>query len=271
MTRRIFVFLCVISLGLFGMGTLLDATSDGGKTSTYLSEPSYAPLEEGEGSFEGVIYDESTVSHVKDMSFFGHTTVGGIRKETDDSMNKLDLENIKEIKIINQTFTSKRYADKEFSLVTVINNNNVVSTDLLVPKHIIICGVEKDTKMQRSWFLSKLDRILIGEVHVSSAVKVEKPENAAEKPAVIEKVVEKVIEKPVETIKIVEKPVEKIVEKVVEKPVEKIIVEKHIVKEPVVAKEKREKVSAWQAIEGMSKSFMDLLTSIWDYIINFFK
>jgi hypothetical protein len=148
-------------LSLMVIVAFLGGFSDGKKTSALL-EPSYAPLESGEGSFSGMVYDESIVSEVKDISFFGHTTVGGIRKESDDSMNRLEISKIKEIIVLKRSYDSKRYSDKEFSLVQVVTNDGTTIEDLLVPKHVIICGIEVKTQMERSWFLSKLDKIVMG-------------------------------------------------------------------------------------------------------------
>ena len=57
------------------------ALTDGIQRNGGITEPGYAPLGYGEGSFCGTIYDESTVTDVKDLSFFGYTTLGGLRKE----------------------------------------------------------------------------------------------------------------------------------------------------------------------------------------------
>jgi hypothetical protein len=136
--------------------------TDGSRKSSVNLEPSFAALEEGEGSFSATIYDESTTSEIKDVSFFGHTNIGGIRKETDDSLNRLEISKINEIRIIKRNYDSKRYSDKEFTLAQVITNNNTVIDNLLIPKHVVICGLESKTQMERSWFLSKVDKIVIG-------------------------------------------------------------------------------------------------------------
>ena len=148
-------------LPLVAIVILLGGFSDGKKTSTVL-EPSYAPLEAGEGSFCATVYDESTVAEVKDISFFGHTTIGGIRKESDDSMNRLEISKIKEMVVVKRSYDSKRYSDKEFSLVQVVTTDGTTIEDLLVPKHVIVCGIEVKTQMERSWFLSKINKLVMG-------------------------------------------------------------------------------------------------------------
>lgn len=150
-----------IALFLIASIFLINLT-DGGKKSSVNLEPSFAALEEGEGSFSATIHDEATTAEIKDISFFGHTNIGGIRKEIDDSLNRLEISKIKEIRIVKRNYDSKRYSDKEFTLAQVITNDNTVIDNLLVPKHVVICGTEAKTQMERSWFLSKVDKIVIG-------------------------------------------------------------------------------------------------------------
>lgn len=149
-------FGCYVVFVLFvaGMG-------DGAKRSSLAMEPSFAPIEEGVPSLAATIYDESTITEVHDISFFGHTSIGGIRKETDDSTNKLDLGKVKELNIVKSTFESKRFRDREFSLAKVVMANGTLVEDLLIPKHVIICGIDKKSQMERSWFLSKVDKVVI--------------------------------------------------------------------------------------------------------------
>ncbi len=166
--RGAFSFLLVVVLA--GMG-------DGAKRGVNGVEPSYARLEEGEPSICATIYDETTVTEIQDISFFGHTSIGGIRKEADDSANKLDLGKIQELSIEKSIFESKRFPDGAFCLVKVITRSGAFIEDLLVPRHIIICGIDKKSQMERSWFLNKIDRVVI-----------DRPLKDAEKPeAVIEK------------------------------------------------------------------------------------
>jgi hypothetical protein len=150
---------------------------DGAKRNVMSVEPSYAPLEEGEQSFSATIYDDSTITEILDVSFFGHTSIGGIKKEVDDSTNKLELSKIKELTILKSNVESKRFRDREFSLAKMTAANNTVVDDLLIPKHVIICGIDKKSQMERSWFLSKIDKIVIDQ----ATKKIVAPEIAIEK------------------------------------------------------------------------------------------
>ena len=122
-------------------------------------EPRFVALEEGAGSFRATIFDEKSQTKVKDLSFFGHTSVGGIRKERDDSFNELELSKLKKIEVVKVNYQSKRYSDREFILVYVVTSKGKKIKDLLIPKKIVICGIEEDSGIQKAWFISKLDKI----------------------------------------------------------------------------------------------------------------
>lgn len=124
-------------------------------------EPQFAPLQEGQGSYYACIYDDGSISKIKDISFYGQTNIGGIRRESDDSVNKLELSTVKQIVVKQPAFESMRFSDREYMLVSVEYSTGTIIEDLLFPKHVIICGVEEDTGMKRSWFLHKLEKIVI--------------------------------------------------------------------------------------------------------------
>lgn len=134
--------------------------TDGAQKHNSALEPSYAPLEEGEGTFSATVVDEQTTAELKEVSFFGHTTIGGIRKENDDSNNRLDLATIAEIRVIQPNYESARFRDKEFTLVRVITTKGAALDNLLVPKHVVICGKDSNN-IERAWFLSKIDKLIL--------------------------------------------------------------------------------------------------------------
>ena len=132
----------------------------GNKYSSGSGEPSYAPLEEGAGNFSGTVHDESTKTELTGISFFGSTSVGGIRKETDDSVNTLRMEDVREIAVTDPNFQSKRFTDKALVKARVTMKNSIVVNDILIPKHVVLCGVEA-SGMQKAWFIEKVNRIVI--------------------------------------------------------------------------------------------------------------
>jgi len=128
-------------------------------------DAAFAPLEEGQAEINGVIIDGDTKTEMTQLSFFGHTTVGGIRSEDNSSMTKLDLSNIELIKVINPAHASKRYPEKEFALVQKVAVGGS-SEELLVPRNIMICGIEKNTRDEKSWHLHQIGELRID--HASS-------------------------------------------------------------------------------------------------------
>jgi len=160
------LFLSQLYLVLLSFTTIpvLYSAGDAGEQGVQASkslDPSYAPLEEGAGKYRAKVYDAGSMVDLCEISFFGHTKVGGVRKESDDSMNMLDLKFIKEIIIKKPDYTSQRYADKTFSLADVVADTGVKIEDMLLPKHIIICGKENNTHIEKSWFLNKVSRVTI--------------------------------------------------------------------------------------------------------------
>jgi hypothetical protein len=150
------IFLTLIAFFCINMG--------GGKTRYSTSkEPLFAPLEEKEGSYSGVIIDGRKKTQVRNLSFFGHTTITGIRKENDDSFNKLDFAKIKNITVLKQNYESKRYPNKEFSRISLETTSpkKTIVKNLLAPKGIVICGIEKTTGIEKAWWLRKVNKIIV--------------------------------------------------------------------------------------------------------------
>ncbi len=183
------------SIFWIGMMVVFASFTDGAKRSSTVLEPSYAPLEEGENSYSATIYDESTVTEIQGVSFFGHTSIGGIRKDTDDSINKIELGKIKELVVVKSSYESKRFRDREFTLARIVTINDTLEENLLVPKHIVVCGVDRKSLMERAWFLSKLDKIVVEKMRRSDA-----PEVVIEK--IFEKEQGKVTQLPIDREKI---------------------------------------------------------------------
>lgn len=124
-------------------------------------EPAFTPLEEEEDLFNGRIKDDQTTTEVIQLSFFGHTKVGGVRRDDDDSVTTLNLANITSIKIQQPMYTSKKYPDKDFALAQKTALDGTVTNGLLLPRQVIICGIEKKTGDEKAWYLSKIDELII--------------------------------------------------------------------------------------------------------------
>lgn len=134
---------------------------EGGRNMSTVIEPVFIPLESRQGSYAATIRDEGKEIQVRDLSFYGSTSVGGIRQESTDSFSKLELGKLKAIRVVTPSFQSKRYSDQEFSLITVTTSQGTEIKDLLVPKNIIICAIERSTGVSRAWWLRKIEQINI--------------------------------------------------------------------------------------------------------------
>ena len=149
-------------VAFYGAAFLMVANmGDKSKPGSSTTEPGFAKLAEGEGSFRVMVYDEDNHYTVKEFSFFGSTSVGGIRRETDDSVTRFEVSKIREVRIVQSHYDSKRFGDKEFLLVEVISATGAVTSDLLVPKKLVICGVDEKSGLEKSWFLEKIDRFVV--------------------------------------------------------------------------------------------------------------
>ena len=147
------ILLITISVFCINMG--------GGAEKATLIEPAFVPLEDNAGSYSGIIYDDKNEIEVKDISFTGNTAIGGIRKETDDSVNKIELSKIRELTVVQPHYISQKYSDKEYILADGISITGEPIKDILIPRQVVICGVDKKTQMEKAWFLYKISKIKI--------------------------------------------------------------------------------------------------------------
>lgn len=142
-----------------------------GKRSVDL-EPSFAPLQAGQGSFIGEIHDGSMAVEVEDLSFFGTTSLGHIKSEDNDSVCEFDLAEITQLEVIQPHFDSCRFSDQVFTKVSITtllskaqnpqdSGQTRTVNNLLVPRNIIVCGRERATGIKRAWFINKINKILV--------------------------------------------------------------------------------------------------------------
>lgn len=122
---------------------------------------SFHQLREREGCYHATIHDDGSIVKVRNFSFTGYTSLGGILRETDDSVNRLEIAQVKEIIILNRFHISERYKNQELLLAQVVTTNNSIIDNLLIPRHVEISGVETTTQIQKAWKLSSIDKIEI--------------------------------------------------------------------------------------------------------------
>lgn len=155
-TRKIMLscaFFLLAHVSLIPMGEQQDASIS--------KDPEFTPLEAEEELFNGVIKDDKTVTEVIQLSFFGHTKVGGIRRDDDDSVTTLSLANIKSITIQESFAVSQKYPEQEFARIQKVALDGTVTDGFLLPRHVIICGVEKKTGDEKAWYLNKINELII--------------------------------------------------------------------------------------------------------------
>ena len=126
--------------------------------------PSYTSLEEEAGYFNGIIIDGSATANVEGISFGGETILKEVRRESDDSSNNLNLAKIKKVEITKPNFSSTRYSEKEFSLVTITTTTDEVIKDMLIPRKIVVCAIDGKSRMEKAWFIYKINSITISHV-----------------------------------------------------------------------------------------------------------
>lgn len=137
------------------------------KYSASTNEPTFAPLEEGAGNYSGSVFDEKTETKLSHLSFYGSTSVGGLRQEDNDSVSSFDLSRIHTLEVVEPNFQSKRF-NNTFVRVNVTlrskkdpNKTKKLIREVLVPQRVTICGLEEETGMQKAWFLEKISKIVV--------------------------------------------------------------------------------------------------------------
>ncbi len=126
----------------------------------HLTAPKFVPLEVGEESLSFVVKDESTSTELEKVSFWGSTAISGVCREDNDSVTSIHLAYTQKIKVVDQEYKSKRYPSKEFCLVEKTNIDGTVIDGLLVPAKLVVCGINKQSKDEESWFLGKIDQLV---------------------------------------------------------------------------------------------------------------
>ena len=167
---------------------------------------------------------------------------------------------MQKIEVVKPDFDSIRYPEKSFTVVKVLTTTGVAIDQLLAPKHVIVCGIEKDSEIQKAWFLHKLKSIEI----VSAA---------AGKGVTAKQYVDKIFkEEPAakagEPVVVTVKPAETVVVKV---PEEKVVIVKEVVQKAVIPVDmppaKPEKKTIKEAFSDMIVAVVDLVKAMWNGIM----
>lgn len=133
----------------------------GGDTVNTVKEPLFSKIERDETSYKATIIDDGQSTEIKDISFGGKTTLGGIRREIDSASIEINLKDIKELTIIKKTYSSDRYSDREFILVDYTSPDGTLVTGQLFPHNIVLSGVTLKPVRNLAWKLRDIEKIIL--------------------------------------------------------------------------------------------------------------
>ena len=139
---------------------MLNPLYAGGKPKTDEDAIKYIELGSDQGIYTADIEDGDVKIHVTKLSFGGDTTLDGIKKEQDSSINKINLGEITTIQMLDPLHDSIRYPQQEFCLVRIstLNGNNET---MLMPRNLLICAESAQSRIKKSWSLRTLKSITI--------------------------------------------------------------------------------------------------------------
>lgn len=158
--KRLLVWLSTVML--MGASTIIFmGMGDRGKSNISKPGPSFVKLEEGRGVILATVLDGKTAHNVKNFSFSGETSVGGIRKENDASVRSIELAKIKEFVVTKAHYDGQYYRGQDFLVASILSATDYLMEDMLVPRDIVICGIDKDTLVEKAWNLGEVAKIII--------------------------------------------------------------------------------------------------------------
>lgn len=132
----------------------------GGKPKNDGEDIQYIELGSDQGIYDAIVIDGDITVPVTKLSFGGDTTLDGIKKEQDSSSNRIDLADIDTIEMLDPLYDSKRYPQQEFCKV-LITTLNGAEEEMLMPRHLLICGEAQKSGFKKSWVLRTLSIIEI--------------------------------------------------------------------------------------------------------------
>lgn len=131
--------------------------SAGGKTKENETEH-YIELGIDQGIYNAIINDSEQAIPVTKLSFAGDTVLDGVKKETDNSVSRVSLGEISFIEMLDPIYESRRYPQVELSHVKITTTNGI-SENMLMPRNLLICGQDRDSKIKKTWCLRKIGSI----------------------------------------------------------------------------------------------------------------
>lgn len=152
---------------------LLIGMGPGNERSLNSLEPRFVPLDPDDNSYCGIVIDNKVPLHIKNISFSGSTKIGGMRKETDDSISALDLSRVQKIIIKNPFFQSPHHSPSNEMVLFILSEITFLLPDMatkteeyLIPHDIVFSAEEISTGVQKAWRLRDITSFSID--HASS-------------------------------------------------------------------------------------------------------
>jgi len=120
--------------------------------------PHYIELGADQGIYNALVGDSGQVIPVTKISFAGDTTLDGVKKEVDNSTSRINLGEIDSMRVVDPIYPSKRYPGSEFCAV-IITTTAGISEEMLMPRDLLICGQDRESKIKKTWPLRKIEAI----------------------------------------------------------------------------------------------------------------
>jgi hypothetical protein len=159
------MFLVIMALTTLASVCALGDLAENQDTLKKLKMPRFFALEEGQDSLTGLVIDGPTSTKLKDISLFGRTEIGGICREDNDSVTSINLEHVAELVVIDKDYKSVHHAPQgkaeNFCLVKKIARDGTATEGLLMPRKIIVSGIEQPSGDQKAWFLAHINSLKI--------------------------------------------------------------------------------------------------------------
>jgi len=154
MNKKVYALICMVTLlnGLTAAGKKDNDSSN--------SNATHVELAPDEGIYKGVVVDNGTSTMVTKISFAGDTVIDGIKKERDNSSNRVSLADIVSMQILDANHKSRRYKKQEFTRIMVTTTTGA-QEELLFPRSLLICAQSQHSGIKKSWFLKDLDGLSI--------------------------------------------------------------------------------------------------------------
>lgn len=140
----------------------------------------YNELKEGQAHLDATIIDDPNLKFdVSEFSFGEGVTTLQVNTELGDVQSMpIDFSQVREIDVQDESFSSSKFTTgtgnipRKFVKAKIIKVDGVIVESVLFPEFIQINGTDKNDKINKTWFLSKVNKIIINpSVEAEKAIK----------------------------------------------------------------------------------------------------